>query len=202
MASKTVKKKAPAKTAESTVKSSAAKAASAAQAKTASVIPFGPLSGMTNTDFSNFNQSLPAFSGTFESMETTMNNFKSQYEKMTCDASSSMRESVECMTKSTSSLTKGAEQMMKTIMQVAQESSQRNAEAMKAMMACRTMNEFAEAQNKMAQQNFDDAMSTMTKLSEMTIKLCTEALEPINGQMTKAMSGAMASASAMKKNAA
>jgi len=33
----------------------------------------------------------------------------------------------------------------------------------------------------------------------MTIKLCSEAFEPINGQMTKAMTSAM---SAAKKNAA
>ncbi len=128
-----------------------------------------------------------------------MNNFKNQYEKMTGDASASVRESVENLTKSSSTFAKGAEQILKTVATVAQESGQRNAEAVKALMACRTLNEFAEAQNKLAQQNFDEAMSTMTKLSEMTIKLCSEAMEPINGQMTKAMTSAM---SAAKKNAA
>lgn len=203
MASKPVKKKATAKAAaEPAAKVTVAKAASfTAKSKPASpastsVVPF---SGIATPDFSTFKKSIPSLDGSFETMETTMNNFKNQYEKMTGDASASVRESVENLTKSSSTFAKGAEQILKTVATVAQESGQRNAEAVKALMACRTLNEFAEAQNKLAQQNFDQAMSTMTKLSEMTIKLCSEAMEPINGQMTKAMTSAM---SAAKKNAA
>ena len=125
-----------------------------------------------------------------------MANYKDQYEKLTGDATSSLREGVESCVKSSSTFAKGAEQLIKTLAEVAQESGQRNAEAIKSLMASRTLNEYADAQNKLAQQNFDDAMSTMTKLSEMTIKLYTEAFEPVNAQMTKAMS------SVMKKNAA
>lgn len=128
-----------------------------------------------------------------------MNNFKNQYEKISSEASSSVRESVENISKSSATFAKGAEQILKTITEAAQGSTQRNAEALKALMATRTLNEFAEAQNKLAQQNFDEAMSTITKLSEMTIKLCSEAFEPINGQVTKAVTTAMNSA---KKNAA
>ncbi len=209
MASKIVKKKSSAK---ATAKASVSTAASPASAKASvfsakpkaapkltSVLPFNPLDGMTNSNILNLNQSMPSFEG-FETMETTMNNFKNQYEKMSGDASSSVRESVENLTKSSATFTKGAEQMMKTLSEVVQESAQRNAEAMKSMMAVRTLNEFAEAQNKLAQQNFDDMMSVMTKMSEMTIKLCTEAFEPINSQMTKTMNSAMSAAG--KKNAA
>jgi phasin family protein len=171
----------------------------AAKPKLASVVPFNPLSGMTNPDFAKFNKSIPSFGGSFENMETTMNKFKDQYEKLSGDASSSVRESVENLSKSSATFAKGAEAIMKTITEAAQGSGQRNAEAVKALFATRTLNEFAEAQNKLAQQNFEDAMSTLTKVSEMTIKLYSEALEPINGQMTKAMTSAM---SAAKKNAA
>lgn len=174
-----------------------------AKPKTASVVPFNPLSGMTNPDFAKFNQSIPSLDGSLKTMETTMNNFKNQYEKLTGDASSSVRESVENISKSSATFAKGAEQIMKTITEAAQGSGQRNAEAVKALFATRTLNEFAEAQNKLAQQNFEDAMSTLTKVSELTIKLYSEALEPINGQMTKAMTSAMNTASAAaKKNAA
>lgn len=116
-----------------------------------------------------------------------MANYKDQYEKMSGDTTAAMRQNIESCVKSSTSLAKGAEQMIKTIMEVAQESSARNAEAIKALMASRTVNEFAEAQNKLVQQNFDEAMSTATKLSEMAIKISTEALEPVNAQMTKAM---------------
>lgn len=189
-------KKAPVKAAAKPAVKSSVKPA----VKTASIIPFSeafdPLKSITNSNFSNFNQAIPSFDGAYATMETTMNNFKNQYEQFTGGASSSVREGVESFSKSSATFAKGAEQILKTIAEVAQESSQRNAEAVKALMATRTLNEFAEAQNKLAQQNFDEAMSTMTKLSEMTIKLYSEALEPINGQVTKAMSAAM------KKNAA
>jgi phasin family protein len=171
----------------------------AAKSKSTSVVPFNPLSAITNPDFAKFNKSIPSLGGSFETMETTMNNFKNQYEKISSEASSSVRESVENLSKSSATFAKGAEKIMKTLAEAAQGSSQRNAEAVKALMATRTLNEFAEAQNKLVQQNFEEAMSTMTKLSEMTIKLCSEAMEPINGQMTKAMTSAM---SAAKKNAA
>lgn len=132
-----------------------------------------------------------------------MNNFKNQYEKISGEASSSVRESVENISKSSATLAKGAEQILKTIAEAAQSSTQRNAEAMKALLSTRTLNEFAEAQNKLAQQNFDDVMSTITKVSELSIKLCSEAFEPINNQLTKATTNAMSSAAAAaKKNAA
>lgn len=112
-----------------------------------------------------------------------MNNYKEQYETTAASA----RQAIESCVKSSTTFAKGAEQIVKTITELAQESGQRNSEAVKSLMACRTLNEFAEAQNKLVQKNFDEAMSTATKLSEMTIKLYTEAFEPINGQMTKAM---------------
>ena len=196
MATKTVKKKSPVKT--------AGLSATKSKPKSAAIVPFaplaaslaGPLAGMAESNMCNFNQQLPSFGGNFETMETMMANYKDQYEKLTGDATSSLREGVESCVKSSSTFAKGAEQLIKTLAEVAQESGQRNAEAIKSLMASRTLNEYADAQNKLAQQNFDDAMSTMTKLSEMTIKLYTEAFEPVNAQMTKAMS------SVMKKNAA
>lgn len=201
MAPKPVKKKAaPKGNSGASAGASTGTAGLTAKPKSASsVVPFNPLNGMRSSDFSTFNQSIPSLGGSFETMETTMTNLKNQYEKLSEEASCSIRDSVESMSKSTATFAKGAEQILKTLTEAAQGSSQRNAEALKALMATRTLNEFAEAQNKLAQQNFEEAMSTMTKLSEMTIKLCSEALEPINGQMTKAMTSAM---NAAKKNAA
>lgn len=183
MATKPTKKK--------PAKPSAAKAAPAKvaprQAESA-VIPFAsfanPLAAET---LRQFTPATPSFESPFGSMETMMNNYKEQAEKYTSEASNAARQGVESCVKCSTSLAKGAEQMFKTVAEMAQEAAQRNAENMKALMACRTLNEFTEAQNKMMQQSFDDAMSTATKLSEMAIKICNEAVEPLNGQMTKAM---------------
>lgn len=184
MVTKTVKKKA--SKASGTPSVSATKSAPSA-AKTAStsssVVPFNPLSSMTNSTLCNFNKSVPSFGGSFESMESIMTNYKDQYE----NTAASVRTGIESCVKSSATFAKGAEQIVKTLTELAQGSTQRNSEAMKSLMATRTLNEFAEAQNKLVQQNFDEMMSAATKVSEMTIKLCTEALEPINGQMTKAM---------------
>lgn len=143
----------------------------------------------------NFTPATRDFAG-FDSMESMMNTYKDQYEKMTNDASASAKEAMDSLMASGTTFAKGAEKIMKTLADLAQTSGQRNAEAVKALMATRTLNEYAEAQNKLAQDNFDEAMSAATKLSEMAIKLYSEAIEPINGQMTKAMT------SAMKQNAA
>lgn len=157
------------------------------------VVPFSPdaaeaLRKITSTPAS--------FNPMFQSMESLMANYKNQYEKMTGDSAASLQQGMECCTKASAAFAKGGEQMIKTITQIAQESAERNSEAMKALMACRTLNEMAEAQSKMMQQNFDECMSSMTKLSEMAIKICTEACEPLNGQMTKAMKKASESMAA------
>lgn len=184
MATKPVNKKKPAK-----LDNASMKRESDVAKETASVIPFNPLGSMGQFA-EQFTPSTPSFGGA--SMESMMNNYKDQYEKMSGEAASSMRESME-------TITKGTEAMMKTVTEAAQESAQRNAESIKALMASRTINEFAEAQNKLAQKNFDEMMSAVTKMSEMSIKMWTEALEPISSQMTKAMNSA---SSAVKKNAA
>lgn len=187
MVTKTSKKK-PSKLSGKASASTAAPAAKSesSAAKSASVIPFNPLSTITNSTLCNFNPSVPSFGGSFDSMESVMTNYKDQYEKISGDATASVRQGVETLVKSSSTFAKGTEQIVKTLVEVAQESSQRNSQAIKSLLSSRTLNEFAEAQNKLAQQNFDEAMSTATKLSEMTIKLYTEAFEPINSQVTKA----------------
>lgn len=191
MATKPTKKKAaPAKSsaAVSTPSEAAPKAAPAKAAPSlptgSAVIPFAP---MTAETLRKFTPSTPSFMSSLGSAESIMKNYKEQAEKFSGDATATAREGVESITKYGASLAKGAEQIMKTVAELAKESAARNAECMKTLMACRTMAEFTEAQNKMAKQSFEDAMSSATKLSEMTIKICNEAAEPLNGQMAQAM---------------
>lgn len=140
---------------------------------TASIIPFNPF----GTEFTNSNTT----------METLMNNQKNQFEKFSCETGEQARQAADLFMKSGTTMMKGMEQIMKTCMTMAQESSEKNAECMKQLMACKTMNDFSEAQNKIAQQNFDDLMQNATKLSEICIKVCTEAFDPINDQLSKAI---------------
>lgn len=115
-----------------------------------------------------------------------------QFEKLTQDAASMGQEQVEAFVKSGTILAKGMEDILKTCMSIAQTTTEKSQEAAKTIMACKTLNEFTEAQSKLAQDSFDDFMATATKLSELSIKVATESLEPINDQVGKAMKKAAA----------
>lgn len=120
-------------------------------------------------------------------MEIRKMSTNKQYDKMAQDAASFGQEQVEALVKSGTIFAKGMEGVMKTCMEMAQSSAEKAQGAAKTMMTCKTINEVTEAQSKFAQASFDDFMNTLTKLSEMTVKLATESFEPINDQMGKAM---------------
>ncbi len=122
---------------------------------------------------------------TIKSMENVMTQAKAQYEKLTNEAASSGKEGLEALVKSTNIWVKGSEDLFKTYLSLAQDSAAKNSEAFKTLLACKNLNELAEAQNKLAQESFDGFMAGATKISELSVKLATEALEPINDQVSK-----------------
>lgn len=121
----------------------------------------------------------------FKTMENIMTQNKAHYEKLANDASSAGKEGVEALLKSTNIWMKGTEDIMKAYMNFAQESAAKNSEAIKTLLGCKNLNELTEAQNKLAQESFDGFMAGATKLSELSVKLATDALEPINDQVSK-----------------
>lgn len=122
----------------------------------------------------------------------TMNTTNKQFEKFTQDAANAGQEQIEALVKSGTIFAKGMEDILKTCMNIAQSSTEKTQEAAKTIMACKTLNEFTEAQSKLAQDSFDDFMATATKLSELSIKVATDSLEPINDQVGKTMKKAAA----------
>ncbi|MCB9990067.1 MAG: phasin family protein [Rhodospirillales bacterium] len=117
--------------------------------------------------------------------EMMMTQNKSKFEKLSQDAAKNGKEQVEALIESGNLFMKGFEDFTKTYVDLAQSAAERNNQAVKALLSCKTINEFAETQNKWVQQNFDDFMATGTKLSELTIKIATDAFEPINDQFSK-----------------
>lgn len=112
---------------------------------------------------------------------------KANFEKLTSDAAASSKEHLDAFVKCGTLLTKGSEELVKTYIGLVQTSAEKSAEGVKALMACKTINELTETQNKLAQENFETYMSGVTKLSEMTVKLANTSFEPINTQITKTM---------------
>ena len=121
---------------------------------------------------------------------------KPNFEKLTSDAAASSKEHLDALAKSGALLSKGSEELIKTYIGLVQNSAEKSSEAVKSLMACKTLNELTETQNKLAQDSFETFMSGFTKLSELTVKLANTSLEPINTQFTKSMKKASEAAAA------
>ena len=102
----------------------------------------------------------------------------------------------EACTKSGAIFAKGIEDIVGTMVSLAQDSAQKQAAFVKEAMGSKTINEFAEIQNKVAQANFDDFMAGATKISEIGVKVLTDSAEPVNAQVTKTIQKATESIAA------
>jgi len=103
------------------------------------------------------------------------------------DMTSVCREASDAWMKSSSVWAKGWEEMMKACVSSAQTTSEKNAGLWQSLMGCKTVNEWAEAQNKLAQESFEDVLSVTAQVSEMSVKCMMDAVEPINKQWSTAM---------------
>lgn len=122
-----------------------------------------------------------------KSMESMMNKSQSQFDFISKDANAVVKDGVEAFVKSGKICAERIQDIMSTCMSLAQDSSEKQAEAVKKLMACKTINEVTDCQSKLAQQSFDEMMSAVTKMTEMSIKMATEAIEPINDQVSKSI---------------
>ncbi|MGH1398216.1 MAG: phasin family protein [Alphaproteobacteria bacterium] len=108
-----------------------------------------------------------------------------QFDQLAQEAASASRESIDALTKSGSIFAKGFEEIIRETMSFAQSSAEKQMQFAKEAMSVKTINEFSDVQNKIAQSSFDDVMASATKLTELGTKLLTDAAEPINSQVTK-----------------
>lgn len=108
-----------------------------------------------------------------------------QFDKLTQDAAVMGQDQVDAIVKSTTIFQKGMEEIIKVASQIAQEAGEKNAAAAKQLFSCKTLNEFTDAQSKLAQSSYDQFLSNATKLSELSVKVCTDTFAPINDQVGK-----------------
>lgn len=126
----------------------------------------------------------------------TMTQTKKKFEKLHQDATAAGKENFQAFVESGNILARGAESYFKAYAAWAQTAAERNTQAFKSLLSCKTLNEFTEVQNVVAQQNLDDFLSGMADLSELAVKVTTEALEPINDQFGKTVRKAQNAAAA------
>jgi phasin family protein len=133
----------------------------------------------------------PFFAGNFAAnpakVESFVNQGKSQFDKLTSDANAFGRDGMEAMNKSMTIFTKGCEEIMRASVSIAQNVAEKQTQLFKDGLSAKTINEWTELQNRIAQANFDDCMSAAAKLSELSVRVLTETAEPFNAQMTKSM---------------
>lgn len=124
-------------------------------------------------------------------MENQIMTATKQYEKTSRAAANAGQDQMETIMKYGSILTQNMEEIMKTCMNIAQSAAEKSQENAKTMMSCKTLDEFTQAQSRFAQESLDEFMNGATKLSELSIKVYTECLEPINDQVGKNFKKAM-----------
>lgn len=127
-------------------------------------------------------------------MEASMINGNKEFEKLAQTAQRAGQEQMEALTKSATILAKGMEDIFQTCMGIMQSSGKKSQDAAKSLMGCKTLDEFTQAQNKLAQASFDDFVSGATKVSEISVKVCTESVAPINDQLGKSIKKAQQAA--------
>ena len=133
----------------------------------------------------------PFFAGNFGGNPANVDKFvsqgKNQFDKFTSEANSFGRDGMEALNKSLTIFTKGCEEILRASMAIAQTAAEKQTKLIKDGLSAKTINEWTELQNRIAQTNFDDCMAACSKLSELSVRIMSETAEPLNKQVTKTM---------------
>ncbi len=128
-------------------------------------------------------------------MESIMNNASfPQFDQFQAQAQSAANQYTTLMTKtqaaaekSRTRLTSGVQECSSTLTKMLENSMQRNNEAMRSLMTCKSLNEFADLQNRLLKQNLEATTSECAKLIEQVTKCVSSASEPLSDLASTAM---------------
>lgn len=200
---KSVKKAAPKQAAKAvkkvTAKTTARKAIKKApirKAKIAKAQPKAKAAAKPTARTANTIQLFQPFNPQTMKTENIMTQGPAQFDQFAKEAANINREGIDAFVKSGTIFAKGFEALIRETMTFAQSTAEKQMQLAKDAMTSKTINEFSDAQNKIAKTSFDDLMSGTTKLTEMGVKLVSEAAEPINEQITKSVQKATQAAAA------
>jgi len=130
---------------------------------------------------------------TAESYEQVVTNTKAQVEKANeavakgySDLASLQKESMDALVTASRIWAKGAEDIGKACIALAQETAEANSEAARAFLSAKSLKEIMELQNELARKNFDKSLNESARLSELSLKVANEAFQPLQKQFTAA----------------
>ncbi len=110
-----------------------------------------------------------------------------QFDKMIKDVIEFNTNCSQACTKSGAIFMKGMEDVMGTMMSLAQEASEKQAGFVKEVMNIKDISELSEIQNRIIKSSFEDFISGATKISEVSVKVLTQSAAPVSEQISKAM---------------
>lgn len=101
---------------------------------------------------------------------------------------------IDAVVQSSTLAAKGVESLSRELMSFAQAQLEANMAMTKKLFGVKTLREFFDVQNDFARQAFDKAMAEGAKMTEMTVKVSNEAMEPIQSQTNKSVEKVMKAA--------
>lgn len=97
------------------------------------------------------------------------------------------KDTVEAVVASSQILAKGFETVSKTWVAFAQSSMEQSVSAAKALLTVKTLREAMDLQAEFARTSFDTLVAETTKVSELSVKVANEAIEPISARVNAAV---------------
>jgi len=122
-----------------------------------------------------------------DQVKENLENYSAKAKAQAEEAVAFGKDSYEAWLKTTTIVMEGTQDMFKYWTNSANKAREKNAAALKTFMSCKTLNDMTETGVKIAQQNLEDTMSSATELSEKTVRLCMDALEPLNEQFASSL---------------
>jgi phasin family protein len=110
------------------------------------------------------------------------------------EATTLNKANIDAVVQSSSIAAKGVESLSREAMTFAHGRLEANMDLAKKMFGAKTLREFFDAQTDFARQNFDTFMAESAKMTELSVKVSNEAMEPIQSQTNKAVEKVMKSA--------
>lgn len=98
------------------------------------------------------------------------------------------KQGVEAFMKAGNIWAKGYEDLGKAYFSFAQEAAECSAEVAKAMMKAKTVQDVIDVQTDFAKKRFDHLVAEGTKMSEMSVKVATDTIQPLQQQLDSAVS--------------
>lgn len=99
------------------------------------------------------------------------------------DVAGQYKANVDALMQSSTVVTKGFETLSRAMMAYTQAQYEQGVTAAKAMMAVKTMRELVDLQTEYARTSFDAMVAEATKVSEISVKVASEAVEPISARI-------------------